>query len=53
MASALASYRYVRVPPSLGEGWARGAVSAAVVESVDLFPTLTDLAGLPNPKQVR
>jgi iduronate 2-sulfatase len=26
-----------------------GAISSAVVETVDLFPTLTDLAGLPEP----
>lgn len=43
--------RYVVVPDSLGAGWARGAKSSAVVESIDLMVTLADLAGLPLPKQ--
>ena len=41
---------YVRAPEALGVAWARGVRLEAVVESVDLFPTLTDLAGLPNPR---
>jgi iduronate 2-sulfatase len=28
----------------------RGAASAAIVESIDIFPTLCDLAGLPIPE---
>jgi len=29
-----------------------GAVSSAIVETVDIFPTLTDLAGLPTPEEL-
>lgn len=43
---------YVRVPPSLdGGGWRRGVKEHTVVESVDLYPTLADLAGLKLPPQ--
>ena len=43
---------YVSVPPTLGGGgWARGTRVATIVESVDLMPTLADLAGVPLPAQ--
>jgi len=42
---------YVVVPPSLGEGWARGVRVDTPVEAVDLLPTLADLAGIPLPTQ--
>ena len=43
---------YVVVPPSLrGSGaWGRGVVQTTIVESVDLYPTIADLAGLALPK---
>ena len=40
---------YVRIPASLGPGWRRGVRSRAIVESVDLYPTLADLAGIGLP----
>lgn len=42
---------YVRVPKSLTGNWARGVKSNGIVESVDLFATLIDLAGLVPPNQ--
>ena len=36
------------VPPK-GDGWARNVTSDAIVESVDLFPTIASLAGLDLP----
>ena len=41
------------VPPKalLGTGWFRGRREPTIVESIDLYPTLADLAGLPLPKQ--
>lgn len=41
---------YISLPSSLGSSWGRGVVSSTPVESVDLYPTLADLAGLPMPK---
>ena len=41
---------WVVVPPSLGDHWARGVVQPAVVESLDLYVTIADLAGIPLPK---
>ncbi len=51
---------YVRVPDSLGGSGSgigggavrRGVRETAIVESVDLMPTLADLAGLHLPPQV-
>lgn len=42
---------YVRVPQSISGNWARGVKATAIVESVDLYPTLIDLAGLTAPDQ--
>jgi iduronate 2-sulfatase len=38
---------WVVVPPSLQGNWARGVVQPAIVESVDLYPTLADLVRRP------
>ena len=37
------------VPPASANGWARGQRVKTVVETVDLLPTLADLAGIPLP----
>ena len=42
----------VSVPQSWG-GWRRGNVEPTVVEALDLFPSLADLAGIAPPKQAR
>ena len=42
----------VSVPQAWG-GWRRGVVEPTVVESLDLFPSLADLAGIPPVKQAR
>mmetsp|Transcript_3734 Transcript_3734/g.11719 ORF Transcript_3734/g.11719 Transcript_3734/m.11719 type:complete len:192 (-) Transcript_3734:147-722(-) len=42
---------YVRVPQSISGNWVAGIKSEAVVESLDLYATLADLAGLPPPAQ--
>ena len=41
---------YISPPNSLTSTWGRGVVSSTPVESLDLYPTLVELAGLPMPK---
>ena len=45
---ALRSPLIVRTPGPVSPG----AVNAALVESVDIYPTITDLAGLPRPPRI-
>jgi iduronate 2-sulfatase len=44
----------VRVPQSIGRGATiAGSVSKGLVELVDLYPTLTDLCGVPSPLELQ
>ena len=45
--------RFISVPPSLGDDYLQNHDSHAIVESIDLFPTLADLSGLEMPPEVR
>jgi hypothetical protein len=45
--------RFISVPPSLGPGYLQNHDSHAIVESIDLYPTLADLSGLVLPSEVR
>ena len=42
---------YVVVPPSIKGNWAHGLIQPSIVESIDLYVTLADLAGLALPGQ--
>lgn len=47
------SSRFIGVPSSLGPGYLQNHNSHAIVESIDLYPTLADLGGLALPSEVR